>query len=180
MKSKEKCCFVFRNGRIGEKFAEELQKRLGVVTKGDYSYAGYAIYVDRTVYRRALQIGNKMLLSSNKFYTIAVRGWVDHYDEVQWANMGLIMYGFPPSGRKVSADWRFEEPSDIAEFKKQLSDFLGKEVHLTYNCTDNAVSVLVAPMNEHQSIKREVKNFLKTHETPFERIRFFNYVGKLI
>lgn len=178
MKSKKKCCFIFSSNEYGEKFAKELQKRLGVVVEGNYCYAGYTIYVDRTAYRHALQVGTKILIS-NQLY-MRCGGWVDHYNEVQSPNIGLVMYGFLPSNRKVAKHWQFDAPSDILEFKTKLSDFLGKEVHLTCNTADNAINVHVAPMEEHQTIKRDVRKFLQNHDTPFEKIRFFNHVGKLI
>lgn len=178
MKLKQKCCFIFRSGRYGEEFAKELQRRLGVIVQGNYCYAGYTVYVDRTAYKRALQVGTKILIANQSYMKYG--GWVDHYNEVQSSNIGLVMYGLLPSNRKVDKSWIFEAPSDISEFKTELSKFLGKEVYITCNIPDNAVNVHVAEMNEHRTIKRDVKKFLQNHDTPFERVMFFNYIGKLI
>ena len=178
MKPKEKCCFVFSDGKVGKRFAKELQKRLGITVQRNYCYAGFTVYVDRSAYQHALRVGTNMLVSNQTYMRYG--GWVDHYNEVQSPNIGLIMYGFLPRSIRVDKSWIFETPSDIEKFKTALSEFLGKEVYLTCNLADNAVTVHVKGMKEHKTIKRDVKKFLQNHDTPFERIRFFNYVGKLI
>lgn len=178
MKSKEKCCFVFRNDNLGKEFAKELQRRLGVVVQGNYSYAGYLVCVDITAYAHAVHVGTKILMSNQSYWKHGC--WVDYYNEIQSPNVGIVMYGFLPSDRKVSREWSFKAPNDIFKFKAELSVFLGKEVYITCNIVDNAVNVHVKEMSEHRTIKRDIKKFLQNHDTPFEKIKFFNYVGKLI
>lgn len=179
MRSKEKCVFIFHYGKVGEEFRKELQKRLGVIVTENYCYAGYAVYVDKTAYARALRIGTKLMISNQAYMQYG--DWVDYYNGLQVANRGLIMYGFLPKNRKVNKFWADEDiPRDIFEFKTELSEFLGKKVYVSSNTADNAINVHVEGLNEHKTIKRDVKKFLKDHETPFEKIMFFNYVGKLI
>ena len=116
---------------------------------------------------------------SNKSY-MECCGWLDHYQDVQTPNDGLIMYEFLLRDRKISKDWSVEAPSDIEKFKTELSKFLGKEVYVSDNVADNAVNVHVEGLLEHQVIKRDTKKFLRNHEAPFRKVMFFNEVGKLI
>lgn len=169
MKSKKKCCFVFGNGNLGKEFAEELQRRLGGVVRGNYSFAGYLVCVDMTAYAyaRAVHVGTKILMSNQSYWKHCC--WWD-YDEIQRPNVDIVMYGFLPSDRKVSREWSFEAPNDIFKFKEELSIFLGKEVYITCNIEYNAINVHVKGMSEYRTIKYYIKKFLRNYDTPFEKI----------
>jgi len=81
--------------------------------------------------------------------------------------------------RRGNTIWCTNPPEDIADFKRSISDLFGKDCWIKYNGTDNAVIFCIHDMDKENMLEK-VSKFLSNNDTPFEEIKFFNSVGKIL
>jgi|GEM_PF-2968852 len=176
-RKENKGCFVFDSNQVGELFSIELEKRLGVIVHRRHSWRGFELLVDITAYCRALEVGTKMFLSNQEYKENG--DWLDYYNVRQKSNMGLVLYGILLRNRVVTGEWIYELPEDIEKFQEKLIDFFGKRVYVEADFNKNALLISIEGMLEQKRNKKEMKKFLKENRTPFEKIKYFSFIGKI-